>query len=323
MPAERQEAGRATLRLGTRGSDLALAQADLVASLLRASSPGLAVERVLVKTLGDRVLDQALSRIGDKGLFTKELEAELLAGRIDLAVHSLKDVPTRLPGGLVLAAVLEREDPADVLVSGTGKRLEELPAGARVGTSSLRRRAQVLALRPDLAVVDLRGNVPTRVDKAMRGEYDAIVLARAGVRRLGLEGRVTEVFGPDRLLPAVSQGAIAVEARAADGATLGRLRALEHRATRLAVTAERALLARLEGGCQVPIGAWARLEGESLVLDALVADLDGSSVVRAREEGKASTEAEATALGTRAAERLLERGADAVLRRVAEAGGAA
>jgi hydroxymethylbilane synthase len=261
------------------------------------------------------VLDQPLFRIGDKGLFTKDVEAALAAGRIDLAVHSLKDLPTALAPGLALGAVLEREDPRDALVS-AGPWLHELPPGARVGTSSLRRRAQLLALRPDLRIVEVRGNVSTRLAKAERGECEAIVLARAGLLRLGLGNRAVEVFDPERLLPAVGQGVVAVEVREDDARTRELAAAIDHRPTRLAVTAERALLARLEGGCQVPVGALAVGAGGELVLSALVADLDGRDPVRATEAAKVASEEEARALGERVAERLLAGGAREVLDRI-------
>lgn len=303
-----------TVVVGTRGSRLALVQADSVVARIRASRPDLEVRREIIRTVGDMVLDTALSKIGDKGLFTKELEMALLARSIDAAVHSLKDVPTQMPDGLVLGAILEREDPCDVLVSPTGRRLSDLPAGARVGTSSPRRRAQLLALRPDLSIVDLRGNVPTRVERAEKGDVDAVVLARAGLVRLGMQSKITEVLGPDRMLPAVGQGAIAVEVRADDERMAGIAARLDDRSTHLATAAERALLARLEGGCQVPIGALARLaDGQNLVLHAVVADLDGRTVIRSSEAGVAASQADATAIGERLAERLLAMGARAVL----------
>jgi hydroxymethylbilane synthase len=304
-----------TLRLGTRGSPLALWQAGEVERRLLEKTPGLRIEREILKTPGDRVLDQPLFRIGDKGLFTKDVEAALAAGRIDLAVHSLKDLPTALAPGLALGAVLEREDPRDALVS-AGPWLHELPPGARVGTSSLRRRAQLLALRPDLRIVEVRGNVSTRLAKAERGECEAIVLARAGLLRLGLGNRAVEVFDPERLLPAVGQGVVAVEVREDDARTRELAAAIDHRPTRLAVTAERALLARLEGGCQVPVGALAVGAGGELVLSALVADLDGRDPVRATEAAKVASEEEARALGERVAERLLAGGAREVLDRI-------
>ncbi len=309
------------LRIGTRASRLALWQAEHVAARLRAAHPGIAVERVEIVTAGDRVLDQALSRIGDKGLFTHELEDALRAGRIDLAVHSLKDLPTTLPADLGLGAVVEREDPRDALVSRGGRRLDELPAGARIGTSSLRRRSQLLAQRPDLVVLDLRGNVPTRLDKLARGEADATVLARAGLLRLGLDGRIAEVLAPDVMLPAVGQGALGVEVRREDERVARLLASLDHAATRIATAAERALLARLEGGCQVPVGALGEIAGGRLRLRGLVADVDGSRVVREEIEGAAGDATAAARLGTALAERLLEAGAGPILARIRAAGG--
>ena len=319
-PRTKNDEMTATVRIGTRGSRLALAQVDIVSALLAAAHPGLDVEREIIKTTGDKILDTALSRIGDKGLFTKELETALLEGRIDLAVHSLKDVPTKLPDGLVLGAILEREDPSDALVGPAGTTLDGLPRGARIGTSSLRRTAQLRALRPDLEVLDLRGNVPTRIDKVDRGEYDAIVLARAGLVRLGLAARIAEVVPMDRLLPAVGQGAIAIEIRADDPATAARIAVLDHTPTRRSVMAERALLARLEGGCQVPIGAHGRAEGDRMVLDGLVAAVIGSPCLRTRVEAplvSIDDDAAAAALGREAAERLLAMGAGAILEEIA------
>ncbi|MGE0453283.1 MAG: hydroxymethylbilane synthase [Vicinamibacteria bacterium] len=309
------------LRIGTRASRLALWQADHVAALLRAAHPGLVVERVEIVTAGDRVLDQALSRIGDKGLFTHELEDALRTGRIDLAVHSLKDLPTTLPADLDLGAVVEREDPRDALVSNGGRRLDELPAGARIGTSSLRRRSQLLAQRPDLVVLDLRGNVPTRLEKVACGEADATVLARAGLMRLGLDDRIAEVLAPEVMLPAVGQGALGVELRRQDERVTRLLAPLDHAATRLATAAERALLARLEGGCQVPVGALAEIAGGRLRLRGLVADIDGSRVVREETEGVAGDATAAARLGTALAERLLEAGASPILAKIRAAGG--
>ena len=308
-----------TLRLGTRGSPLALWQAGEVERRLLAARPGLRIEREILKTPGDRVPDEALFRIGDRGLFTKDVEAALVAGRIDLAVHSLKDLPTTLAPGLALGAVLERDDPRDALVS-AGPWLHELPAGARVGTSSLRRRAQLLSLRPDLRIVELRGNVSTRLAKAERGECEALVLARAGLLRLGLESRAVEVFEPERILPAVGQGVVAVEVREGDARARDLAAAIDHTATRLAVTAERALLARLEGGCQVPIGALAACAEGGLRLDGLVADLDGRRIVRASEAARVTSEGEALRLGERVAARLLAQGAADVLDGIRAAG---
>ncbi|MBL0939232.1 MAG: hydroxymethylbilane synthase [Gemmatimonadaceae bacterium] len=272
----------APVRIGTRSSELALVQARQVAALL--ATFNVDSELVPYSTKGDRILDKPLSAIGDKGLFTAELEADLLAGRIDCAVHSLKDLPTADPNGLIIAALLEREDPRDALVTRAGvpgASLQDLPEGARVGTSSLRRRAQLRALRPDLDIVDLRGNVGTRLRKLDEGQLDAALLAAAGLRRLGLVDRITALLDAPDWLSAPGQGAIAVQARAHDAAMLDVLRRLDHAETRTAVSAERALLAHLEGGCQVPIGAAAFVEEEyGLMLHALIADLDGESVLR-------------------------------------------
>lgn len=295
------------LVIATRRSPLALWQAEFVGRALE--SFGRKVELLPLVTQGDRILDAPLSRVGGKGLFVKEIEEALLDGRADLAVHSLKDVPTKLPDGLVLGAILEREDPRDALCAPAHRTLESLPAGARVGTSSLRRRAQLLALRPDLRVVEIRGNVGTRMSK-LEGEVDAVILAAAGLRRLGLEDRITEVIAPEALLPAVGQGALAVEIREGDDETAALVRRLEHADTRDAVRAERALLARLEGGCQIPLAAHAEVEGDRLRLRARVGRVDGSLLLEAEGEG---TRAEAEAIGVRAAEELLARGADEIL----------
>jgi hydroxymethylbilane synthase len=300
------------LRIASRGSQLALWQSRAVQSALRAADPSLLVEIDVIKTTGDVIQDVPLAKIGDKGLFTKELDAALLEGRADLAVHSLKDVPTRLPDGLVLAAVTEREDPRDVLLlppGGSGD-LASLPAGARVGTSSLRRRAQLQALRPDLAVLDLRGNLNTRLAKLDRGDYDAIVLAAAGVLRLGWMDRIAAYLSAPAWLPAVGQGALAVVARADREDVLGRLRPLHDPHAAACTAAERALLRALEGGCQVPIGALGRVEGDRIVLHGLVAELDGGRIIRVEESGSVD---EADGIGRRAADALLALGAGEVL----------
>lgn len=308
-----------TLRLATRGSRLALWQADHVTSLLQASEPVLRVERVVLQTAGDRSRDRALHSVGEQGLFTRELERALMDGSVDLAVHSLKDLPTQLPSELGLAAVLEREDPRDALVAKPLVGLRELPSGARVGTSSLRRRSQLLALRGDLDVRDLRGNVPTRLQRLERGDFDAVVLARAGLLRLGLDRRASEVLEAATLLPAAGQGALALQARRGDRDLVERLGRLDHSPTRLATAAERALLARLEGGCQVPVGALATFAGDRLTLDAFVGDVDGSQVVRERGVSEAKDEQQALALGEQVAEQLLARGAGPILARLREA----
>lgn len=270
------------LRIGTRSSELALFQARQTASLLAAL--GVESELVTYTTIGDRILDKPLSAIGEKGLFTAELEADLLAGRTDCAVHSLKDLPTADPEGLFVVAMLEREDPRDAFVTRPGitaTTLAELPEGAKVGTSSLRRRAQLRALRPDLEVCELRGNVGTRLRKIDEGQVDAALLAAAGLRRLGLGHRIVSLLNAPDWLGAPGQGAIAVQARVDDERVLAILRRLDHAPTRLAVSAERALLASLEGGCQVPIGAATLDEPEyGLMLHGIVASVDGTTVVR-------------------------------------------
>jgi hydroxymethylbilane synthase len=272
----------APLRIGTRSSELALFQARQVASLL--ATLGVESELVTYTTIGDRILDKPLSAIGEKGLFTAELEADLLTGRTDCAVHSLKDLPTADPAGLFVVAMLEREDPRDAFVTRPGisaTTLDELPEGAKVGTSSLRRRAQLRALRPDLEVCELRGNVGTRLRKIDEGQVDAALLAAAGLKRLGLGHRIVSVLNAPDWLGAPGQGAIAVQARENDERIVGILQQLDHAATRLAVTAERALLASLEGGCQVPIGAATLDEPEyGLMLHGIVASVDGETVVR-------------------------------------------
>lgn len=311
--------GSPELVVASRGSALALWQAEHVRAALSGADPTTLTRIEVIRTTGDRVLDVPLARIGDRGLFTKELDEALLDGRAHLAVHSLKDVPTRLPAGLVIGAVTQREDPRDVLLSRVAglASLEALPRAARIGTSSLRRRAQLRALRPDLEVVDLRGNLNTRIAKLDAGDYDAIVLAAAGVRRLGMEDRISVFLAPDRFVPAVGQGALAVVCRADDESTLARLALLEHEATRRCVVAERTLLRELEGGCQVPIAAHATSSGGEIHLDALVADLDGQTCVRAKASG-----GDAEQLGQRVAETLRAQGADRILAGVRAAFGA-
>jgi hydroxymethylbilane synthase len=303
------------LRIASRGSELALWQSRAVQAALRAADPSLSVEIDVLRTTGDRITDVPLAKIGDKGLFTKELDAALLAGAADLAVHSLKDVPTRLPDGLVLAAVTVREDPRDVLLLPPGRTgdLASLPAGARVGTSSLRRRAQLRALRPALEVRDLRGNLNTRLAKLDRGEYDAIVLAAAGVLRLGWMDRIAAYLDLPEWLPAVGQGALAVVVRADREDVIDRLRPLHDAPTAACTAAERALLRALEGGCQVPIGALGTTDGDRVVLHGVVSDLDGGRILRVEESGPMD---EAEAVGRRAAAALLERGAAEVLREI-------
>ena len=301
------------LRVGTRASRLALWQTDYVIDRLRQQWPGLDVERVPMTTLGDRVTTVALSKIGDKGIFTRELEDGLRTGAIDLAVHSLKDLPTEPPADLAIGAILERDDPRDVLVAGPGATLASLAAGARIGTSSLRRRAQLAATRPDVEIVDIRGNVPTRLEKVWRGDVDAVLLAFAGLRRLGLESHVSEVLDPAEMLPAPGQGALAVQMRKDDDRLTTLLASLEHAPTRLATTAERALLGFLEGGCQVPVGAFAQFEGSTLQLRAIVASPDGRHVVGRHVSGPVTAVAAAAALGESLGRDLLAGGAERIL----------
>lgn len=304
--------GDGLIRIASRGSQLALWQSNAVRSAIGRAEPEREVEIEIVRTTGDRILDVPLSRIGDRGLFTKEIDEALLERRADLAVHSLKDVPTRLPEGLVLAAVSERADPRDVLVArgGVPGSLATLPPGARVGTSSLRRRAQLRAARPDVEVLDIRGNLDTRLAKLDRGEYDAILLAAAGVIRLGWSDRISETLEPEHWLPAVGQGALAIIAREDDADLRATLASLHHFGTAAAVRAERALLRSLEGGCQIPIAALGTVEGDTLRLDALVADLEGETILRGQLDGPA---AEAERIGTELAERLRADGADRIL----------
>jgi hydroxymethylbilane synthase len=304
------------IRIATRRSPLARWQASHVADLLRAQDPGLEVRMHELVTRGDRILEVPLAQVGGKGLFVKEIEDALLAGEADLAVHSMKDLPALLAPGLALAAVPEREDPRDALCAPRAITLAALPQGARVGTSSLRRGAQLRALRPDLRIEVVRGNVETRLRKASEG-LDAVVLAHAGLRRLGLAAQATYVFPPEEMLPAVAQGALALEARAGDAAVLARLAALDHAPTRVQVEAERAFLARVEGGCQVPVAAHATLEGGTIRLRALVASVDGARLVRAERSGPW---AEARAIGIAVAEELLARGGEAILREAAGQG---
>jgi hydroxymethylbilane synthase len=298
------------IRIATRRSPLAKWQANHVASLLRAAEPGLDVRLHEVVTRGDKILDVPLADVGGKGLFVKEIEDALLAGDAEVAVHSMKDLPALLSEGLVLAAVPEREDPRDALCSPRWKTLDRLPKGAKVGTSSLRRGAQLKAVRPDLDVQMVRGNVETRLRKASEG-LDAVVLAYAGLRRLGLADRATQVLSTDEMLPAVAQGALALETRADDAATRKRLAVLEHPETRVRTEAERGFLARIEGGCQVPIAGHARIEGGKVILRALVASLDGERIIRGE---RTAALADARRMGEALAEELLSKGAAAILR---------
>jgi hydroxymethylbilane synthase len=301
------------VRIATRRSALALWQTEHVAARLRAAHPGLEIVLVPLSTRGDEILDRSLAAVGGKGLFLKELEEAMLRGEADCAVHSLKDVPMELDGPFALPAVLERADPFDAFVSNAHATLDALPHGARVGTSSLRRQAQLRAHRPDLRLADLRGNVNTRLAKLDAGEYDAIVLACAGLMRLGFDDRIRARLAAPDWIPAVAQGAIVVECRAGDDATAGLLRVLEHAPTRTCVESERAMNRRLHGSCQVPIAGYATLEGERLALTGLVGDAGSGECLRADAEGDAR---DPRALGDEVASRLLHAGAGRLLGRL-------
>lgn len=300
----------APIRIGTRGSQLALWQANWVSRALKEAEPALDVELVKIKTMGDKILDVPLAKVGGKGLFVKEIEEAILDGRIDAAVHSMKDMPAEIPGGLCIGAVPKREAPQDVLIARSVDRFLQLPKGARIGTSSLRRGAQLRFLRPDVAILPLRGNLDTRLKKLETEGLDAIVLAAAGVRRLGLENRITEVFDEEILLPAVGQGALCIEVRENDSRIGDRISRLDDPETRTVVNGERAFLTRLEGGCQVPIAAHGRLADGRLFLTGLVADVDGSQLIKDTTEGDPES---AETLGRRLAEALLARGAREIL----------
>lgn len=304
---------RSTLILGTRGSKLAVHQSQWVQARLQELAPGLTISLRRIQTSGDKILDVPLAKIGGKGLFVKEIEDALLSKEIDLAVHSMKDVPTALPDGLEILCVPPREDPRDALITHDGCGLDQLKPGARIGTSSLRRQAQLLHYRPDFVIEMLRGNLDTRLRKLREGQFDAIVLAAAGLRRLAWEQEITECLPVHVSLPAIAQGALGIEARSDDTFVCELLGRFEHPATRITVTAERALLHRLEGGCQVPIAAHAVLEGDTLRLDGLVASVDGRRIIRHQITGAAT---EAYHLGTKLAERLLAEGGDVILKEI-------
>src|SRR5690348_10262158 len=299
----------AALRIGSRGSQLALWQANHIAALLR--EQGHRVELEIIRTTGDKITDVSLAQVGTKGMFTKEIEEALAEGRVDLAVHSLKDLPTEVPPGFELAAITRREDPRDVLLSQKHDGLSHLPQGARVGTSSLRRQAQLKVVRPDLEIQPLRGNVDTRLRKLESGEFDAIILAAAGLRRLGRTELVREFIPAETMCPAAGQGALGIEIRAGESTTRQHLRFLDDAAARIATSCERALLHQLGGGCQVPIGAFAEARGQSLHLTAVVAHPDGSRVLREAQEGAGPEK-----LAAAVANALLARGAQEILQEV-------
>jgi hydroxymethylbilane synthase len=302
-----------TLRIGTRGSQLALWQANWVKEQLLRRYPDLDVQIVTIKTTGDKILDVPLAKVGGKGLFVKEIETALIENAIDLAVHSMKDVPTDLPEGLEVVAVSEREDPRDAVIGNAGIPILDLPENAKIGTSSLRRQAQLLAARPDFAMEPLRGNVNTRLRKLREGIYDAIILAMAGVKRLGLESEVTEVLDTAVMLPAIGQGALGIESRLDDNETLQRISFLDHGATHSCVAAERSFLRRLEGGCQVPIAAYGIREEKEIHLTGLVASIDGKRTIKTSVRGP---EQEAVNLGRNLAENVLEAGGRQILEEV-------
>ena len=304
---------RSTIVLGARGSKLAVQQSEWVQARLRELAPEVTVTLRRIQTSGDKVLDVPLAKIGGKGLFVKEIEEALLAGEIDLAVHSMKDVPTQLPQGLAILCTPQREDPRDALISRTGCLFKDLLHGATIGTSSLRRQAQFLHARPDLKIEILRGNLDTRLRKLRDGHYDAIVLAVAGLRRLGWTHEITEYLDPQISLPAIGQGALGIEGRSDDVFVRSLLDRLDHASTRVAVLAERAMLDRLEGGCQVPIAAHATVSGVQLRLEGLVASVDGKEMIRDVVEG---TIEHAGEVGRQLAERLLARGGDKILKAI-------
>jgi len=298
------------LRIATRKSPLALWQAHYVSNMLQHHHPELKVELVTMTTQGDKILDTPLAKVGGKGLFVKELETGMLEGRADIAVHSMKDVPVEFPTGLHLAVICEREDPRDAFVSNTFSSLDDLPEGARLGTSSLRRQSQIAAIRPDLKIIDLRGNVNTRLKKLDEGEYDAIILAAAGLKRLEFEDRITQFIGTDVCLPAIGQGAVGIECRSDDTRVHNLIAPLNDNKTQIRVLAERAMNQRLQGGCQVPIAGYAEFEHGLIMLRGLVGQVDGQKIIRGDIAGPPENAEE---LGVVLAEDLLSRGADKIL----------
>ena len=300
-----------TIRIATRKSPLALWQAEEVSRQLKLHHPDIKIELVKMTTKGDKILDAPLAKVGGKGLFVKELEQGILDGDADIAVHSMKDVPVEFPAGLYLPIIMQREDPSDAFVSNTYASLEDLPEDARIGTSSLRRQLQIKNTMPNTRMLDLRGNVNSRLQKLDNGDYDAIILASAGLIRLGFEDRIKSKIPPEQSLPAIGQGAVGIECRENDDRILSLLQPLNHADTHTRLSAERAMNNRLNGGCQVPIAGFALLEGDEIYLRGLVGRPDGSEVVRDELRGPAS---QAESIGIQLAERLLEQGADAILR---------
>ncbi len=302
-----------TITIGTRGSKLALWQANWVKNAIGRNHPGLTVELTIIKTKGDKILDVPLAKVGGKGLFVKEIEEALLDRRIDLAVHSMKDMPAEIPAGLCIGAIPQREEPRDVLITRENLRLDQLKAGARIGTSSLRRAAQLLHVRPDLAIVPLRGNLDTRLKKLQTESLDAIVLAAAGVRRLGLADRITQVLDQSVMLPAVGQGALCIEIRENDPQVAPVVAAIDDPTTRQVVTGERAFLNRLEGGCQVPIAGHGHIDDKGYTLTGLVCDVDGSHQIK---QSRTGPENRSEQIGLELAEALLAMGAGEILERL-------
>jgi hydroxymethylbilane synthase len=304
------------IRIGSRGSELALWQSYHVKALLEARFPGITIDVQKIKTTGDKIQDAPLAKIGDKGLFTKELEIALLDERVDIAVHSFKDVPTFVPEGLAIAAVLEREDVHDVFIVNSKKSHRtflDLPTNAVIATGSLRRKCQLLNVRPDIQIVEIRGNLNTRMKKLDSSEWDGMILAKAGVSRLGWELRITDMLPFELMLPAVGQGALAIESREGDRSVVDMLRPLHHERTAVTVTAERALLRFLEGGCQIPIGAYGQIIGDTLHLDAVIGSLDGKRIVRGKKVGAI---ADAEQIGIVLAKQLLNQGGKEILEEI-------
>lgn len=301
------------LRIGTRGSQLALWQAHWVKSELEKEHKGLTVELEIIKTTGDKITDVPLAQVGGKGLFVKEIEEALLDDRVHLAVHSMKDVPTEFPEGLSLRCITEREDPRDALLTTDGSKIADLKQGARIGTSSLRRSSQLFKKRPDFEICQLRGNLDTRIRKLEEGQFDAIILASAGLRRLGWADKISEYIDPEFMIPAIGQGALGIESKTANDEVNAMIDFFNHDNTSIAVKAERACLKRLEGGCQVPIAAFGTIEGGILTMNGLVASVDGKNIITANASGPVK---DCEALGIKLAEDLLSQGGDAILREV-------
>lgn len=298
------------LRIGSRGSLLALKQANMIKDIIEKDNPNLQVELTIIKTTGDKILNVPLAKVGGKGLFVKEIEDALIDHKIDIAVHSMKDVPFILPDQLIIQATTKREDPRDILISKEGLKLDELPKWAKIGTSSLRRRSQLLHHRPDIKITELRGNLDTRIKKAFTPEFDAVILAAAGIHRMGWEDKITEYIDETVSIPAVGQGALGIEIRRDDRAARKIADSLNDRETSIAVRAERSFMRRLEGGCQVPIGAIGIVKGERLTLTGFIADVDGKRMVKASDSDHIDN---GQGLGVRLAERLLNMGGKSVL----------